>query len=311
MPASPPSPTGLDPAALLAIRDLELRARVVVEGLWAGLHRSPFAGFSVEFSEYRAYSPGDDVRHLDWKVLARTDREFLRKFEDETNLRCHLLVDLSGSMEFGSLGYSKRDYARTLAGSLAHFLLGQRDMVGLAVFDERVAAHVPARWRPGHLRRLLAALDRPPTGATTRLEAALDEAARLWRRRGLVVLVSDLLPPVESWDAALGRLVACGHDVRVIQVLDPAETDLDFGHAAEWEDMEDGRRLFTDPARARPAYAARFARHQEAVGRALQARGVAHHLARTDEPIDVTLHAWLRGVARRGRARPATGRISA
>ncbi|MCB1122986.1 MAG: DUF58 domain-containing protein, partial [Verrucomicrobiae bacterium] len=142
----------MDPKALLAIRDLELRARVVVEGLWSGLHRSPLEGFSVEFTEYRQYSPGDDLRYLDWRVLARTDREYIKKFEDETNLRCHILLDTSRSMLFGSLDYHKFDYARTLAATLAYFLLHQRDIVGLSLFDSEVRDYIPARWRPGHLR---------------------------------------------------------------------------------------------------------------------------------------------------------------
>ncbi|MFL3659703.1 MAG: DUF58 domain-containing protein, partial [Opitutales bacterium] len=150
------SNTGIDPQALLAIRDLELRARVVVEGLWSGLHRSPLQGFSVEFTEYRQYTQGDDLRYLDWKLLARTDREFIKKFEDETNLRCMILLDASRSMQFGSDGVSKAEYARTLAATFAYFLLKQRDVVGLALFDSELREYLPARWRPGQFRRLLA-----------------------------------------------------------------------------------------------------------------------------------------------------------
>jgi uncharacterized protein (DUF58 family) len=302
------APAGLDPEALLAIRDLELRARVVVEGLWAGLHRSPFAGFSVEFSEYRPYVPGDDLRYLDWRVLARTDREYLRKFEDETNLRCQLLVDNSRSMGFGSHGHTKSAYARTLAGSLGYFLLEQRDMVGLALFADGLAVHLPARWRPGHLRRLLAALDTAPQGASTELGRALDDAARLWRKRGLVVIVSDLLAPVEQWDAALGRLVAGGHDVRAIQVLDPAELTLEYGRAAEWEDLETGRHLHIDPAQAARGYRERFAAHADAVRRCLDARGVPLQRVTTDQPLDIVLLEWMHQATVRGRTSRSIGR---
>ncbi len=306
-------PVGLDPVAVLALRDLELRARVVVEGLWSGLHRSPFTGFSVEFTEYRQYVPGDDLRHLDWRVLARTDREYIRKYEDETNLRCHLLLDASRSMTFGAGSITKLAYARTLAAALAYFLLQQRDMVGAAVFADGVQAVVPARWRAGHLRRLLLALDHAALPGDTRLERALDDAARLWRRRGLVVVLSDLLAPPAEWDAALGRLVAAGHDVRVIQVLDPAELTLDFGRTAEWEDLETGRRLHLDPATARAAYRARAAAHQTEVRGALERRGVPHQLALTDQPFDGVLLQWIRAGGPRGgaRRRVAAGRGAA
>jgi uncharacterized protein (DUF58 family) len=310
---SSPLPTahGLDPHALLAIRNLELRARVVVEGLWSGLHRSPFAGFSVEFTEYRQYVPGDDLRHLDWKVLGRTDREYMRKFEDETNLRCHLLVDHSGSMTFGSNGYPKSDYARTIAATLGTFMLQQRDMVGLTVFADGVAEHLPARWRHGHLRRLLAVLERLQPGTRTRLDTTLDEAARLFRKRSLVVLISDLLSPVDEWEGALGRLVAGGHDVRVLQVLDPAELTLEFGRAGQWEDLEDGRRLYLDPARARSAYRTRFAAHQESIHHALARRGVPHQLITTDQPLDLALLEWLQRHKRHARLHPRVRRAPA
>src|ERR1700742_186760 len=140
----------VDPKALMAIRNLELRARVVVEGFWNGLHRSPYHGFSVEFTEYRQYSPGDDTRYLDWRLFARSDRYYLKRFEDETNLRCHLLVDQSRSMSYGSLDYSKSAYARTLAATLAWFLHGQGDAVGLYTFADRIYDYLPARHRNGH-----------------------------------------------------------------------------------------------------------------------------------------------------------------
>src|ERR1041384_7205629 len=145
----------VDPKALMAIRNLELRARVVVEGFWNGLHRSPYHGFSVEFTEYRQYSPGDDLRYLDWKLYARSDRYYLKRFEDETNLRSWLLVDLSRSMGFGSLAYDKAAYAKTAAATIAYFLALQRDAVGLITFDAGIKDYLPARYRPGHMHRLM------------------------------------------------------------------------------------------------------------------------------------------------------------
>ncbi len=200
----------IDPQVLMSLRRLELRARVVVEGFWSGLHRSPYHGFSVEFTEYRAYTPGDDPRYLDWRVLARSDRYFVKRFEDETNLRVHLLVDQSRSLGFGSRGYSKADYAATLAASLAWFLHRQGDAVGVIAFDEQVRDYLPARHRPGHLRQVLLHLDRPPAGRGTDLTAPLRRAAELLRKRGLVVLVSDCLAPLERLDRALLELLLAG-----------------------------------------------------------------------------------------------------
>src|SRR6187551_1483780 len=208
-----PSANFLDPSALMSIRNLELRARSVVEGFWHGLHRSPYHGFSVEFTEYRAYTPGDDPRHLDWKLVGRTDRYFIKKFEDETNLRCHLLVDSSRSMTYGSKGYSKADYARTFAATLGYFLAQQGDAIGLLTFDEKVREYLPARHRPGHLRHLMLALEKPAAGAATDLAAPLRRIAELTQKRGLIVLLTDLLAPIDSLEAPLALLTAARHEV--------------------------------------------------------------------------------------------------
>src|SRR3954471_6773350 len=154
----------IDPPTLMRIKSLQLRARIVVQGFLSGLHRSPHHGFSVEFSEYRQYTPGDDLRYLDWKLFARSDRYYLKRFEDETNLRCYLLVDLSRSMGYGSLAYNKAEYAKTAAATVAYFLSLQRDAVGLVTFDAGIQEYLPARYRPGHTHRLMVALERSPAG---------------------------------------------------------------------------------------------------------------------------------------------------
>ncbi len=284
----------IDPATLMRIRSLELRAKIVVEGFQNGLNRSPQHGFSVEFTEYRQYSPGDDPRYLDWKLYARSDRHFIKLFEDETNLRCHLLVDLSQSMDFGSTGYSKAEYARTLAATLAFFLSKQRDATGLFTFDERVREYVPARFRPGHLRRILVSLAKAPGGRSTNLEHPLTQAAERLSRRGMVVLVSDLLAPLDAFAANLALLRTRGHEVVVFQVLDPAELELSFESPALFEDVESGQQLYVDPQAARASYKRNLQRHLDEIDQACSRLGVPCKLISTTQPLEDVLSEFLR-----------------
>ena len=291
----------IDPAALMRIASLELRARVVVEGFRVGMHKSPYHGFSVEFTEYRQYAAGDDLRYVDWRLFARSDRYYVKRFEDETNLRCHLLVDQSRSMEFGSLAYSKLDYANTLAASLAHFLGTQRDAVGLLTFDESIREYLPARYRPGRLHRLMLALDRPAAGRATDLVKPLDRIAELVGKRGLMALVSDLLAPVDAIDERLARLRARGHDVVVFQVLDPREASLDFDRPLLLRDLETEREMFVDPQAARGEYVRRFEEHNAALRAICDRLGIEFHRLSTDQPLEFALFDFLRGRMRRGR----------
>jgi uncharacterized protein (DUF58 family) len=291
----------VDPKALMAIRSLELRARVVVEGFWNGLHRSPYHGFSVEFTEYRQYSPGDDTRYLDWRLYARSDRYYLKKFEDETNLRCHLLVDQSRSMEYGSLTYSKSEYARTLAATLAWFLNGQGDAVGLFSFDERVREYLPARHRHGHLRQLMLALEKESGGRETNLNEPLRRMTELVRKRGLVVLISDLLAPVDTLEHGLGRLTAAGHEVVLFQVLDPKELAFDFDRATVFHDVESQRDIYLDPQTVRAEYQRRFEHHNRGVETACQRLGISFHRLVTTRPLEFALLDFVRSRNRRGK----------
>jgi len=285
----------------MAIRNLELRARLVVEGFWNGLHRSPYHGFSVEFTEYRQYSPGDDTRYLDWRLYARSDRYYLKKFEDETNLRCHLVLDHSRSMEYGSLRWSKSQYACTLAATLAWFLEGQGDAVGLFTFDERVRDYLPARHRHGHLRHLMLALEKQPRGTGTNLNDPLQRVAELVRKRGLIVLISDLLAPVDELEHNLGRLAAAGHEIVLFQVLDPNELAFDFHQAMLFQDVESSRDLYLDPETVRREYQNRFDSHNHRIETACRQLGIAFHRAVTDRPLELALLDFLRTRTRRGK----------
>ena len=289
----------MDPAVVMAIRSLEMRARLVVDGFRTGLNKSPRHGFSVEFSEYRPYTQGDDPRFLDWKLYARTDRSYIRMFEDETNLRCYIALDISRSMSFGSGEYSKHDYARTMAASLAWLLNRQGDAVGLTLFDEHVRSVVPARYRPGQLRRLLVTLEHPPTGTDTQPAVALEDIAQRLHKRGLVVLISDMLAPPGQIADGLRLLRGCLHDLVVFQVLDPAELSLSFDGPKLFEDLESGRKIYSDPERVRSSYLQQLSAHNQVVQRACESIGAAFRQITTDQPLELALAEFLQ--ARRQR----------
>jgi uncharacterized protein (DUF58 family) len=284
----------IHPRALMSIENLELRARGVVEGFWNGIHRSPYHGFSVEFTEYRQYTTGDDPRYLDWRVLARSDRYFIKKFEDETNLRCYLVADQSRSMTYGSLGYDKAQYAATLAATLAYFLYLQGDAIGLLAFDERVRDFIPARHRTGHLRQLMLTLEKEAGGKATDLAGPLKKTVELIRKRSLVVVLSDFLAPIDRLQPQLTSLAACGHEVIVFQILDPAELAFSFQSAAMFQDLESGRTLFIDPGAARKEYTRNLESHTAALRSICQKLGISFHRLATDRPLELTLFDFLR-----------------
>lgn len=289
----------IDPEALVRIKSLQLRAKAAVEGFIQGIHRSPYHGFSVEFSEYRQYTPGDDLRYLDWRLFARSDRYYVRRFEDETNLRCYIVLDTSRSMGYTSGSYSKGEYARTAAATIAYFLTLQRDAVGLLTFEDRITGYLAPRHRPGHFRRLLAILDREPEGRATDLAAPLEEIAETARKRGLIILISDLLAPVDTLRPKLSYLRARGHEVIVLRVLDPAETSFHFSTPAMFQDMESGREVYIDPDSARADYLARFSAHAAAIERACTDLGIAFQSIHTDSPLELMLFDLLRARLRR------------
>jgi uncharacterized protein (DUF58 family) len=298
---SNPSAGFIDPQVVMRIKNLQLRARAVVEGFYAGIHRSPYHGFSVEFSEYRAYTPGDDPRYLDWKLFARTDRYSIKRFEDETNLLCYLLLDMSRSMGYGSGQYTKTDYARTLAASLAYFLFTQRDAVGLLTFDEAISEYLPPRHRPGHLRRMMVTLQRETGGRSTDLMRPLEQIADSVRKRGLVVLISDLLAPAQDLQTKLGYLRSRGHDVVVLRVLDPAEVDFTFAAPGMFHDLESGRTLYIDPSAARAEYNRRFAQHAAQLKQGCNNLGIDFAQLTTNQPLELALFDLLHARMRRGR----------
>ncbi len=288
-----------DLAALMRNRSLELRAKVVMEGFAKGLHRSLQHGFSAEFSEYRQYVLGDDPRFIDWKVMARSDRCYVKKFEEETNLRCQILLDVSASMGYGHEGrHSKLDYAATLAATLALFLREQGDAAGVTLFDEKVREHLPAQGRAGQWHALLLHLQKAHAttkGAGTRYP--LRSLGEMIRRRALLVMLSDFLTPLDELERDLGLLTAMQHDVVLFQILDPAELDFPFEDAAAFEDAESGRKLLLEPSAVRKNYLARLHAHLERLRRLCERHGVEYRLIRTDRPLEEDMFDFL--IARR------------
>jgi uncharacterized protein (DUF58 family) len=279
----------MDPNVIMAIQSLELRARLVVDGFRNGMNRSSRHGFSVEFSEYRSYSPGDDPRFIDWKLAARTDRHYIRRYEDETNLRCMIVLDCSRSMQFGSLSYTKSEYARTMAAAISWLLQSQGDAVGITLFDEEVRQTVAPRFRPGQLRRILIALEQAAGGTDTQPAVALERTAQLLRRRSLVILISDLLSPADGLASGLRSLRGSGHETLILQILDPAELSLSFSEAFEFADLETGRQVHCDPELVRSRYQQRMANHQNAIIRECDSLGIPIQTCTTDTPAEKTL----------------------
>jgi uncharacterized protein (DUF58 family) len=282
----------LDPAALVALGHLEVVARWIVDGFLSGLHRSPRKGFSVEFADFRPYQPGDDLRYVDWKIAARADRWVVKQYEEETNLRCTLVLDVSRSMDWRGPGttprLTKRRYAEQLVAALALLLIRQRDAVGLIRFDDAVRTSIPPRARSTQWRRLVGALAEPAGGRASDLAAALAGTARLVTRRGMVVLVTDLLVDVDAALPALRGLRAAGHDVTVFHVMDPAERRFTLGGEAQYADPETDLAV---PASAdvRAAYDATVDEVIEEWRAALGAMGAGYELVLTDQPFALAL----------------------
>ena len=283
----------LDPAVLARLGTLELKARTIVEGFLSGLHRSPFKGFSVEFAEYRQYIPGDDLTTIDWKVYARSDRHYVKKFEEETNLGCHIMLDVSASMGYGAGAMTKLEYGSCLAASLAYLMNRQRDAVGLTTFDDRVVSMLPASARPGHLRSVLLTLDRVTLGRQTNVSKPLHQLAESLSKRGMVVLISDLLDDPERVIRGLKHFQFRGTDVIVFQVLDRDEIEFPFERATRFEDLETNEEVTAVPVMVREHYLKAIRGLVERYRRELGAVGIDYHLLDTSQPLELALLAYL------------------
>jgi uncharacterized protein (DUF58 family) len=290
----------LDPAVIARLGTMELRARTIVEGFLSGLHRSPYKGFSVEFAEYRQYLPGDDLSTLDWKVYARSDRFYVKKFEEETNVDCHLLLDTSASMGYASKGtVTKLAYGSFLAGALAYLMTRQRDAVGFIAFDDRIIERLPASARPGHLRSVLLSLDRLALGRQSDVSRPLHQLADSILKRSMAVLISDLLDEPETVIRGLKHLRFRGTDVIVFHVLDRDELTFPFDRATKFRDLESEAEVLAVPAAVRDEYLKAVQDLCAEYERELRLAGIDYVRLDTSEPLDFALAAYLSSRARR------------
>ena len=291
----PTKPNYLDPTVLAQVEGLALRARWAVEGFLSGEHRSPFRGQSVEFAQHRQYTPGDDLRRLDWKVFARTDKYYLKQYEEETNLAAHLVLDISRSMTYRSESapMSKLDYARATAAALAYLILGQRDRVGLAVFDNGLSKYVPPNGSPSHFKGLVATMEAVSSEEKTSLARVFHDLAERIDRRGIVIVLSDLFDDVDTMMAGLKHLRFQRHEVILLHVLDPAEIDFSLEGNVQFDDLETDATVTTQMDEIREAYLDQFDQYRQAIHEGCRRYGIDYVAMRTDRPIDQALSNYL------------------
>jgi len=283
-----------DPKVLAGISNLALRARWVVEGLMSGVHKSRAKGFSVEFEEHREYSPGDEIRRIDWKALGKFDRYFIKEYEDETNLRAYLLVDASASMNYASDGITKFDYACTLTASLAYLILKQQDAAGVVTFSNRVEAFIPPRAKRDYLTQILYALENRGPGGKTNVGKILEDIAGQIKRRGLIILVSDLLDEPAQIVKGLRQFRFKGNDVIVFHLMDPAELNLPFDGNILFEDLEAANlRVITDPRTIRTTYQQVINEFIAEVRKQCHDNAIDYQLISTATPLDQALASYL------------------
>jgi uncharacterized protein (DUF58 family) len=283
----------LHPEAIRRIARMEIRARHIVEGFLSGMHRSPYFGQSIEFLQHREYAWGDDMRHVDWKVWAKQDRIYVKQYEEETNLRSTLLVDVSGSMRYGSGPLNKFEYASTVAVSLAYLLLRQQDAVGCVSFDEAVRRTVPTRSKRNHLSSVIRALEVADPSEKTDMFRVLNHVAETYPRRGMVVLISDLLVERPGLFKGLRLLRQRGHDVLVFHVMDDDELDFPFSGPTRFDGLELPEQISCNPRALREGYLKALNEYLDEVRRGCARHTIDYALIRTSDPLDAALAAYL------------------
>jgi uncharacterized protein (DUF58 family) len=283
----------LDPLTLAKVRDLELQARLIVEGFLSGMHQSPYHGFSVEFAQHREYVPGDDIKHVDWKVFGRTERYFLKQYEEETNLACWLLLDVSESMQYRSRGVSKFDYACMASAALAYLILRQQDSVGLVTFDDRVRQFLRPASQPSQLKEMVTIMNRGPAREKSRLAPLFHDLAERIARRGLIFILSDFFDDTPDVLGGLRHLRHKRHEVVLFHILDAAELDFPFQEATLFRGLEQLPNLLTDPRSLRDGYLAEFGAFVSELQHGCREQNIDYVQLRTDTNLAVALTSYL------------------
>ena len=285
----------LDPQVLARLEGLQLRARLIVEGYVSGVHRSPFHGFSIEFAEHREYAPGDDLRYLDWKALGRTDKYYLKQFEEETNLVCNLLLDTSDSMRYQSplAAMSKLEYAKCAGAALAYLILQQQDSVGLVTFDREIRALVRPSSNPSHIKELLSVMERSTAERKTSTGTIFHELAERFKKRGIVIVLSDLFDDVDSMMTGLKHFRHRRHEVILLHVLDPAELDFPFQQTTLFRGLEGLPEVLVEPRALRKAYLDEFHGYLHRLKQGCRKHRIDYVPLRTDQSLEVALSSYL------------------
>jgi uncharacterized protein (DUF58 family) len=296
------TPGALDYNVLARIDSMQLLAKVVVEGFILGLHRSPYRGFSVEFAEYRQYSPGDEVKHVDWKVYGKTDRYYIKQFEEETNLTCYVIVDASASMNYRHApeGFTKFQYASRIAACLSYLMMRQRDAAGLIIFDTKIRTALPPRVRQTHLKHMLTALETTQPGGETDISIPLHELADGLKRKGLIILISDLLDDPAKVISALQHFRFQGHEVIVFQVMDDGELNFPFSTMTEFTDMETQQKSMVSPEGMRSIYMEELRQFLSAYEKGCAGIHADYKLFDTGKPLEIVLSEYLHRRSRMG-----------
>lgn len=289
----PDSKEYLHPEAIRRISRMELRAHHIVEGFLSGMHRSPYFGQSIEFVQHRQYVAGDDLRHIDWKVWGRQDRLYIKQYEEDTNLRCTLLVDASESMLYGRGPLNKFDYAATLAACIAYLVIRQQDAAGLVTFDQKIKNRVPWRSSRKHLNQIFESLRKTTPASKTNLGQVFRDINDAFPKRGLMVLITDFLGVEESAMKGLGALRQVGHDLLVLHVMDDDELDFPFNDPMRFEGMESADFLACNPRALREGYLESVGRFLERVRKGCAAVRADYQLIRTSQPLDAALSSYL------------------
>ncbi len=291
-----------DPTALAKFGQLDVVARLIVEGYMIGQHKSPFKGASVEFVEHRQYYPGDEIRHIDWRAYGKTGKYYIKEFEEETNLRAYLIVDASGSMAYKQSTLSKFEYARLLASALGHLLTGQRDAVGLITLNDRVKDRIEPATSPKNFRLITSALEACVPGRETSLAKLIHELAPTFKRRSLVIIMSDFFDDLDKLKSAIQLFRRQRHEVMLFQIVSPEEEDFPFTKPTQFRNLEyDGNRLLVDPHRLRKIYLEQFQLHQKKLSEIATRAGYDFLKISTNEPYDKALGAFLNSRARRSK----------